>query len=64
MDIGEADYLIRRAGAQLELARRAELHEVSIVHLELSSRYLERARDLIDAERRQERRANVVAFRR
>lgn len=60
----EADYLIKRAATQLELAHRAALREVAVVHLELSSLYLERAKSLIDAERRQERRANVVSIRR
>ena len=62
--MAEADYLIRRASAQLELARRATLRDVTVVHLELSGLYLDRARALIDAERSRERHSNIVSIRR
>jgi hypothetical protein len=62
--IGEADYLIRRATVQLDCAREAASHDVAAIHLELSSRYLARAQTLIDAERRIDRRENVVSIRR
>ena len=62
--IGEADYLIRRASMQLEFAQKATMREVAAVHLELSSRYLARAQTLIDAERREDRRGNVISIRR
>ena len=60
--MSEADYLIRRAGAQLELAGRATMRTVIDVHLELSSRYLAKAREVIDGERLVDRRANVISI--
>jgi hypothetical protein len=64
MNFAEAEFLIRRATAQLDLARRAALPDVSGVHLEMSSLYLERARMLIDSERQRDRRSNVIQLRR
>lgn len=60
---GEADYLIRRAATQLDLAHKATMREVAVIHLELSSRYLARAQTLIDTERRQDGRDNVISIR-
>ena len=64
MITAEADYLIRRASAQLDLAHRATMRGVAMIHLEMSSRYLERAQALIDAERLLDRRGNVVSIHR
>jgi hypothetical protein len=61
---GEAGYLIQRATTQLEFAQKATMHEVAAIHLELSSRYLARAQMLIDSERHEDRRDNVVSIRR
>ena len=62
--MGDAEYFVGRAGTQLMLARQASLRTVALVHLELSGLYLARAQTLIDAHRREERRANVVSIRR
>ena len=64
MVTAEADYLIRRSSAQLELARCATMRAVAVIHLEMSSRYLARAQELIDAERLLDRHGNVVSIRR
>lgn len=62
MITAEADYLIRRGMQQLDLAQRAADRSIAVIHLELSSRYLERAQEIIDSARQPIRPRNVVSI--